>query len=155
MNTLHKISVVAVVVLLAANGLLAETPKDKPKVFHLRQLITVSEFKDCGLDKLTEEELAAFDSWLQNYTMPVVDVVNKSTSPATPDVIESHIKGDFEGWEGETIFKLDNGQIWQQSSYDYTYHYAYHPEVVIYKTSGGYKMKVDGVDDAIYVRRLK
>ena len=57
--------------------------------------------------------------------------------------------------EGETLFKLSNGQIWEQSSYDYTYHYAYHPEVLIYKTSGGYKMKVDGVNETIYVRRIK
>ncbi|HHT9138744.1 MAG TPA: hypothetical protein ACFYEK_16055 [Candidatus Wunengus sp. YC60] len=128
MNMLLKIVVVAVFVLLAENGLVAETTKDRPNVLHLRQLMTVSEFKDCGLDKLTDEELAKLNSWLQNYTKHVVDAFNKSTSLSSPDVIESHIEGDFEGWEGETIFKLDNGQIWQQSSYDYTYHYAYHPE---------------------------
>ncbi|MDR0881742.1 MAG: hypothetical protein LBP55_04270, partial [Candidatus Adiutrix sp.] len=34
--------------------------------------------------------------------------------------IESQIDGTFEGWSGETVFKLTNGQIWQQSSYAYT-----------------------------------
>lgn len=34
-----------------------------------------------------------------------------SCSPA----IESAISGEIEGWSGETIFKLDNGQIWQQA----------------------------------------
>ena len=72
-----------------------------------------------------------------------------------PDVIESEIAGDFNGWDGETIFKLDNGQIWQQSEYDYEYEYAYRPKVTIYKTGGGYKMKVEGMEDTIYVRRLK
>ncbi len=53
------------------------------------------------------------------------------------------------------MFKLANGQIWQQSSYAYTYHYAYRPKVLIYKAGAVYQMKVDGVDDAIQVKRLK
>lgn len=72
-----------------------------------------------------------------------------------PDVIESRIDGDFEGWEGETIFKLMNGQIWQQVDYKYTYHYAYMPEVIIIKSVSGYKMKVEGVRGTIQVVRLK
>jgi hypothetical protein len=70
-------------------------------------------------------------------------------------VIETKIDGEFEGWDGETIFKLANGQIWQQDSYSYTYHYAYSPDVLIYYISGRYKMRVEGVDDFIYVTRLK
>jgi hypothetical protein len=27
-------------------------------------------------------------------------------------VIETKIDGDFEGWEGETVVKLMNGQVW-------------------------------------------
>ena len=73
----------------------------------------------------------------------------------TPSVIESQIDGEFEGWEGETVFKLMNGQIWQQASYDYTYHYAYMPDVLIYETSGGYKMQVDGVGETIFVTRIR
>jgi hypothetical protein len=71
------------------------------------------------------------------------------------DVIESRIDGEYKGWEGNTIYKLRNGQIWQQSSYHYHYHYAYSPEVLIYNDSG-FKMKVVGDDDqAIGVVRLK
>lgn len=72
-----------------------------------------------------------------------------------PTIIESRISGAFEGWDGDTIFPLTNGQIWQQASYAYTYHYAYSPEVIIYSTSGGYKMMVEGVRSTIYVRRLR
>lgn len=75
--------------------------------------------------------------------------------PSTESVIETCIEDDFEGWDGDTIFKLGNGQIWQQTSYEYTYHYAYRPGVIIYSTSGGYKMKVDGVDGTIYVKRIR
>lgn len=73
----------------------------------------------------------------------------------TSSVIETRIDGDFEGWEGETIFKLMNGQIWQQSDYKYSYHYAFMPEVLIYRSGGSYKMKVDGVRESIRVTRLK
>lgn len=70
-------------------------------------------------------------------------------------VIESYISGEFTGWDGETIFRLDNGEIWQQSSYAYRYHYAYHPKVLIVKDGPGYKMIVDGVTGSVRVNRLK
>ena len=72
-----------------------------------------------------------------------------------PYLIESRIEGAFKGWDGETVFKLENGQIWQQATYAYTYHYAFRPTVMIIKTDGGYRMKVDGVSGTIFVKRLK
>ena len=83
-------------------------------------------------------------------TEPIPQVVNSA-----PQVIESKIDGEFKGWEGETVIKLLNGQIWQQSEYHYHYHYAYMPDVLIYISGGGYKMKVEGVEKAVGVRRLK
>lgn len=74
-----------------------------------------------------------------------------SCSPA----IESQIDGDFDGWSGETIFKLANGQIWEQAEYDYEYEYAYMPDVLIYQASEGCKLSVSGMDDTILVRRIK
>jgi hypothetical protein len=60
------------------------------------------------------------------------------------DVIESRINGEFKGWKGESSYKLQNGHTWQQSAYKYEYKYAYSPEAIIYKTSGGYRMQVAG-----------
>lgn len=71
------------------------------------------------------------------------------------EFIESRIDGEFSGWEGETIFKLENGQIWQQASYAYMYSYKYRPKVLIFRTVGGYEMQVEGVRDRIRVTRLK
>jgi len=82
-------------------------------------------------------------------------VVSSNTNTASSDVVNTYIQGDFEGWEGETVFVLDNGQIWQQSSYAYMYQYAYRPEVIIINISGSWKMKVEGVDEMIDVIRLK
>jgi len=73
----------------------------------------------------------------------------------TGQVLETKIDGKFEGWEGETIFKMMNGAIWQQTSYAYMYHYAYMPNVIIYKKRGTYYMKVEGVDDEIQVKQIK
>ncbi len=83
------------------------------------------------------------------------DVGNGVATPSqTASAIESQIDRDFEGWSGETIFKLTNGQIWQQSEYDYEYEYAYRPKAVIFKTDSGFKMKVEDMKDVISVKRL-
>jgi len=80
---------------------------------------------------------------------------SSSSTSSISDVIHSNIEDEFEGWEGETIIKLDNGQIWQQTEYYYHYHYSYRPKVIIYNSGYGYKMKVDGVDKSVGVQRLK
>jgi hypothetical protein len=77
-------------------------------------------------------------------------------APTAPTgVVESQIDGDFNGWEGETIVKLMNGQIWQQTEFHYEYHYAFMPGVLIYPSGGRYKMKVEGTDQAVDVQRLR
>ena len=70
------------------------------------------------------------------------------------NVVETQIDGEFEGWEGENIFKMMNGQIWQQSTYAYMYHYAYSPEVLIYEYKGSWVMKVEDVDETIEVTKI-
>jgi hypothetical protein len=82
------------------------------------------------------------------------DTGSRSVTPSA-SIIESQIDGDFNGWEGETIIRLTNGQIWQQSSYHYEYHYAFMPKVLIYKSGGAYKAKVDGTETSVSVTRLK
>ncbi|WP_283705697.1 hypothetical protein [Clostridium perfringens] len=68
--------------------------------------------------------------------------------------IEDYIDGEFNGWEGETIFKLQNGQIWQQDEYDYEYNYEYSPNVLIYDSGCGWRMKVEGIESTIAVKRI-
>ena len=47
------------------------------------------------------------------------------------DYVKSCIDGEFDGWTGNTVFTLCNGQVWQQSQYKSTYNYAYKPNVLI------------------------
>ncbi|WP_125185168.1 hypothetical protein [Botryobacter ruber] len=88
-----------------------------------------------------------------NHQQPTSAYSTSLTS--TGFIMETQIDGEFEGWEGETIFKMMNGTVWQQASYSYTYHYAYMPSVLIYKKGSIYYMKVDGIDDEIAVRQLR
>lgn len=78
-----------------------------------------------------------------------------SGSPRSGDVVESQIEGEFTGWEGETIFKLTNGQIWQQNRYAYTYSYKYQPKVLIVPMNGGHELQVEGMDRRISVVRIR
>ena len=84
----------------------------------------------------------------------VPPVVPRSSGGCSP-AIESTISGDFKGWDGETIFKLDNGQIWEQAEYDYMYSYSYRPDVTIYETRAGCRMKVEDEEETILVKRIK
>lgn len=70
-------------------------------------------------------------------------------------VVQSNIDGEFTGFEGERVFKLLNGQVWQQADFYYHYHYAYGPRVLIYQAAGGWMMKVDGVEKAVRVNLLR
>jgi hypothetical protein len=77
--------------------------------------------------------------------------------PATKlqDVIESNINGDFRGWEGTTTFKLLNGDVWVQDEIKTLYSNSmFRPVVYIYRASDGtYKMKVQGVDETVQVKK--
>lgn len=68
--------------------------------------------------------------------------------------IRSRIDGEFKGTGDELVYKLRNGQVWQQVGYRYRYRYRYSPAVTI--DTGGSRgvMIVDGFDDPIKVRRI-
>jgi len=65
------------------------------------------------------------------------------------DVIESRIVGEFTGWEGETVFELDNGQKWQQARYSYRYHYKYRPRARVHRDGGRHYLEVEGVSQRL------
>jgi hypothetical protein len=131
------------------------------------QLMTVQEFQDSGLSALSTQQRDALNRWLTSYTVRVLSAARatgqqgasgttaRPTGSNCAPAIESTISGEFSGWEGETIFKLDNGQIWQQAEYDYMYSYSYRPDVTIYQTTGGCRMKVEDEDETIIVKRIK
>jgi hypothetical protein len=83
-----------------------------------------------------------------------ISVSPSSSLTSGSDLIESQIDGEFKGWEGETIYKLTNGQVWQQASYSYSYSYSFMPRVLIYQQRGNYFMKVQD-REPVQVKRLR
>jgi len=70
-------------------------------------------------------------------------------------VIESTIISDFNGLEYGNIYKLANGQIWEQTEAWIWIWVWVNPSVMIWNDGGVYKMKVDQIDHAVMVRRIK
>ena len=64
--------------------------------------------------------------------------------------IRSRIDGDSDGFEGDSVFKLENGQVWRQEEYYYCYRYQYRPHVVIENN----KMTIEGIARSIRVRQI-
>lgn len=79
---------------------------------------------------------------------------NYSSPSSESQVIESTIESDFDGFDSDNIFKLSNGQVWQQDEYKYKYSYKYRPKVTIVKSDYSYKMLVDGIDEAVKVKLI-
>ena len=69
-------------------------------------------------------------------------------------LIESRLEGEFEGYEAGNIYRLTNGQLWEQISARYRYRYWYRPEVTIVQRDGQYRMKIEPLDDWITVVQL-
>ena len=72
-----------------------------------------------------------------------------------PGVTRSRIRSDFDGFEHGNIYELDNGQTWQQTDFHIRVRIAVHPRVIIFKDGARWMMKVDGIDRAVSVERIK
>jgi hypothetical protein len=86
---------------------------------------------------------------------PVADARAPQNRSESTELIESKIDGDFEGFDFDRVFKLRNGQIWQQLSAKFRHRYRYAPRVIIWRDGKVHRMKVDGIDDTVTVMRLK
>jgi len=67
--------------------------------------------------------------------------------------IHTKLIGAFTGYHDGAVFRLDNGQAWQQRRYSYKYKYKYRPNVHIYRDGSGYMLAVDCMSEPIEVVR--
>ena len=75
--------------------------------------------------------------------------------PQEYSVIESTIISEFDGLKKGNIYKLGNGQIWEQTeSWIWLWTWI-NPSVMVWKEGSQYKMKVDQIDHAVFVKRIK
>lgn len=87
-----------------------------------------------------------------------LDIFKRKEDENRQERITGVLLDPFRGWEGSTLFRLDNGQIWQQAAADryYTKTRSDVP-VVIYKAASGY-FRLRVLDDEgawVTVKRVK
>ena len=98
---------------------------------NIEQQMSADEFKAAGLDKLSAQELAALNGWLQRKvsqeTAKVAETAKEEgrkevkersrgfLSFGSSEAIESSIVGEFNGFAKGRKYTLENGQVWEQT----------------------------------------
>ncbi len=77
-------------------------------------------------------------------------------SPKDYVPLEARLVGDFKGWTGKTVFKLDNGQVWRQRSSANYRHRGSDMRVKFKKNwMGGWEMTVVSSGQTVLVRKVQ
>lgn len=126
----------------------------------VEKLMSAEQFEAAGLHKLTPTEREALDRWLLSYTAeeaPEMLRSNPEVRAAEEAIrIEARVKQPFNGWTGDTIFYLDNGQVWRQRLKGRYFHRGDDTAVVIEKNLLGYfKMTVVDSNKSVGVTRVR
>lgn len=161
------------ILLLAASSFAVQA--DDPSV---RNLMTPEDFTLSGLEKLSDEELAHLSEWVERYREgaikgPPPPPKKPSQMTESEKVVyeekkkeEKQEKKDFKlvakvipvftGWSGKTVFRLDNGQTWQQRQPGTLRYSDGDSEVVITRNFfGRYVMTHTATNRSIGVNRLR
>lgn len=165
---MRRIWIAAVMFGLAPVGLAAQGPGAEAgaqTVFasevSVLTLMSAEQSAAAGLSKLSPAEQRALSEWVRAHSLQVAELartaaLNPEPDPSSnPGVIETRMAGDFTGWDGGTVFQFANGQLWRQSSFGSLHQFARSPKVTLVATGSGWRMQVDGIPQAIYVRRIR
>ena len=151
-------SLLAVLLVVAVPVVSAQT---QPST--LEERMSQTDFRAAGLDHLSPEQLKYLNEWLRTHGGAGASAVTPGGTPvfypesSDREVVESHIEGEFIGWRGKSVFKLDNGQEWRQAeSGAYDAGKFESPAVRIKPTLlGSWLMYVDGCGCSVRVQRIK
>jgi len=122
----------------------------------IQQIMTPEEFKAAGLTKLSPDELAKLNAWLQGYRQVTEQAAEKKATARASrtklDVLVSRVDGSFNGLTGGTLIRLEDGTVWKQANADdrYRSRVTDHPAAVVIHGVFGYKMQIEGTQ-AFYV----
>ncbi len=166
---------ILVLLTLAAGSLSASQPFST-----LEERMTGQEFRETGLHKLSDEELAALNRWIRQRSLTLEEYRGETTTdraaPARDDATEdttadrrgfeeaserspinSRIVGSFTGWRGNTVFELENGMVWRQAENDtFAVREMENPEVEIRPgLFGTWRLSVEGYSSAVRVERVR
>lgn len=143
--------------LLLAPAVAAEAPPD------VRTLMTADEFNAAGLERLNPSELEALSRWLLRHTARQAselrqhnEFVREEIRKVEQEGIRTRIAGEFRGWDGDTLFPLENGQVWKQRLPGQWHYRENAPEVELSKNFMGYWMlRVLNANRAVGVTRIE
>lgn len=70
--------------------------------------------------------------------------------------IRSRLDGEFTGWSGRTLFRLENGQVWRQSEPGRFRTQMDRPLITIERgVFNSYRLKVEGLNRSVRVKRVR
>jgi hypothetical protein len=119
----------------------------------VEKAMTPADYEAAGLQKLDPAERAKLDEFIRGYVArsnekvatEAVDKAVHEHKVQAPEVIQSRIVGPFTGYNGRSIFTLENGQRWAQSQRESLYVPKIDsPPVLILKSGLGYRMYIAG-----------
>jgi len=139
----------------------------------LQQQMSAAEFKAAGLDKLSADELAALNAWLQGKVREATtSAVEQAREEGRQEVIvknrgffdfgskepiEARLEGEFRGFGKGRQYTLDNGQVWEQTD-DASVAGVRKQTPAVRMTPGllnVWYLQIDGVNTRAKVRRIK
>jgi hypothetical protein len=129
----------------------------------LEERMSQAEFQASGLDKLSPAELQQLNAWLQAHGGATTQVVDAGGEPVfyprdgSREPVEDRIAGTFSGWRGHTVFKLENGQEWEQAESGSRATGTFDNPAVRIKPMilGSWLMYVEGCGCSVRVKRVK
>jgi hypothetical protein len=68
-------------------------------------------------------------------------------------ITNSCIDGEFQGWDGGSYFRLENGEVWKQTNHKYHYYYAFRPRARVLEDAGRFILEVEGMPESVEVNR--
>lgn len=148
--------------------------------------MTAEERAQSGLSKLTRKELDFLNSWLSLHLRPTDNGSADYSIERTrsEEFIETEVQrrladklaieaasaerakksrtysaiviGGFSGWQGKTLFRLDNGEIWRQKSNSkYRYRGSDARVRLTQNWAGGWEMEVASTGKRVLVKRVR
>jgi len=109
--------------------------------------------------KETQAKVAAPGKGQPGWFTALITLKRAGEKPEKAEPLESRLKGDFKGWNGHSIFELENGTRWQQQNATDRYSYSptiRAPKVRITPASfGGFWLEIHGVNLQVRVVPLE
>lgn len=133
----------------------------------VEERMSAAEFRDAGLDTLSDAQLQSLNAWLQRNGVCAASASSpaagdrrglRAEAPDDESDVVSRLPGTFTGWQGGEMFKLENGQVWRSIDSGSTLRGVTltNPQVTIRKgVFGTWYLKVEGYNTSVKVERVE